>query len=149
VFHLMLGIALVFPIIRLVGWGPEEKDSTISFSLLSAMIWGMVLGFIAGMLNIGGGIFLSPLLILLAWAKAKEAAPVSSLFIMCNSIAGLMGSAILYYEFTGMSFVWLLAAVGGGLAGAFWGSNRFNNSQVRYTLSAVMGIASIKLIFFM
>lgn len=149
IFHLLLGLALVFPIVRLLGFGPKEKKEKVPISFFGALIWGIILGFAAGMLNIGGGIFLSPLLILLAWANAKEAAAVSSLFIMFNSIAGLLGNANNHYELTAVSILWFFATIAGGMAGAFWGSRRFDNVNIRYMLSAVMGIASIKLIFFM
>src|SRR5215210_6437185 len=75
-YNLLLGIALIFPIIRLLGFNPKEKKELRSMPLVPAMLTGAIIGFAAGLLNIGGGIFLSPVLILMAWSNAKEAAAV-------------------------------------------------------------------------
>ena len=88
IYNLILGIALIIPVIRLLGLIPGEKNETKEVSIPLALVFGLIMGFLAGMLSIGGGIFLSPLLIILAWANAKEAAAASALFIVLNSISG-------------------------------------------------------------
>jgi uncharacterized membrane protein YfcA len=106
------------------------------------------MGFLSGMLSIGGGIFLSPLLIILAWADAKEAAAASALFIVLNSLSGLLGhSAEIHFGNEGI--VWFIAALIGGIGGSYFGSRHFAVNTVKYLLSAVLAIASCKLIFFM
>ena len=145
-YKLLLGLALLFPIIRLLGWGPREKDRHEPLILWQAMVWGAVIGFASGFLNIGGGIFLSPVIILLAWGNAKEAAAVSSLFIVCNSLAGLAAAGIRVDALHGKAAYWTGAACCGGLLGAWLGSHRFNLLTVRYILSAVLCIAAVKLI---
>jgi uncharacterized membrane protein YfcA len=116
-------------------------------SLPLALLFGALLGFVSGMLNIGGGIFLSPLLILLAWANAKEAAAVSALFIVVNSLSGLIGSSHYSFLFTEASITWFVATIAGGLMGSYIGSHRFKNATVQYVLAAVLSVACIKLIF--
>ncbi len=100
------------------------------------------------MLNIGGGIFLSPVLILLGWANVKEAAAASALFIVLNSMSGLLGSSAMLV-ITPSAITWFIMAAAGGVTGAYWGSSRFQHITVRYLLSAVLTIASVKLLFFM
>lgn len=148
-YHLLLGIALIIPVVRLLGINPKENQDNKNISLLMAVILGAIIGFLSGLLNIGGGIFLSPVLILMAWANTKEAAAVSSLFIVLNSLSGLLGNATNHYELNASSFIWLAAAITGGATGAYFGSRRFAQVTVRYLLSAVLCIASVKLIFFM
>lgn len=147
-YNLFLGLALVFPVIRLLGFKPKEKQQTKDVSLPAALVLGAILGYVSGMLNIGGGIFLSPLLILLAWANAKESAAAAALFIVLNSAAGLLGGKLNGYTATASSYLWLMAALAGGLLGAFLGSHRFQNKTIQYLLAVVLSMASVKLIFF-
>lgn len=147
VYNLILGIALLFPIIRLLSNSPKEKDTLKELQLLPALIWGAVIGLASGFLNIGGGIFLSPVIILMGWGNTKDAAAVSGLFIVCNSLSGLAAAGLNTSTFTNASYIWIAAAVLGGLTGAYLGSHRFKLTTVRYILSAVLCIAAVKLIF--
>lgn len=148
-FNLFLGVALFLPVIRLLGLGPKENKSQKNLTLYVALVVGVFIGFLSGLLNIGGGIFLSPILILLAWANAKEAAAICSLFIVLNSFAGLLGNIGDVNAFTSSTYTWFIAAVVGGMAGAYFGSHRFAQATVTYFLTAVLAFASVKLIFFM
>lgn len=148
IYNLILGLALIIPVVRLLGLIPGEKSKKVELSLPLALIFGLVIGFLSGMLSIGGGIFLSPLLIIFAWANAKEAAAASALFIVLNSIAGLMGLRG-DIHFGQDSFMWFTSALAGGIMGSYFGSRHFGVLTVKYLLSAVLALASCKLIFFM
>ena len=148
-YHLLLGIALIIPVIRLLGFNPADKSENKQINLILALLFGAVIGFLSGLLNIGGGIFLSPVLILMAWATTKEAAAVSALFIVLNSASGLLGNLSNPIELNSSSYIWFIAAIIGGTTGAYFGSHRFAQVTVKYLLSAVLTIASVKLIFFM
>src|SRR5215204_7503954 len=148
-YNLLLGIALIFPIIRLLGFNPSSEKEMKAVPLGLALLIGAGIGFVAGMLNIGGGIFLSPVIILMAWANAKEAAAVSSLFIVCNSLSGLIASSNLPSAFNTTFYLWLGTAMAGGILGSYLGSRNFKNITVQYLLAAVLRIACIKLIFLM
>jgi uncharacterized protein len=147
-YNLVLGLALIIPVIRLLGLFPGEKEVKKEVSIPLALAFGVVIGFLSGMLSIGGGIFLSPLLIILAWADAKEAATASALFIVLNSVSGLLGHTG-EINFGSEAMVWFSSALAGGVAGSYFGSRRFSVLTVKYLLSAVLAIASCKLLFFM
>jgi uncharacterized membrane protein YfcA len=146
-YNLFLGIALIFPIIRLIGFFPGEKKEKKELPLTAALIAGAIIGFASGVLNIGGGIFLSPVIILFAWGNAKEAAAVSALFIIVNSISGLLGSIGKPILLNESSISWFVAIVVGGIIGSYLGSHRFQHKTVQYILASVLAIACVKLIF--
>lgn len=148
IYHYLLGLALVLPVIKLLGIKPKEEATTKQVKILPALLLGTLIGGFSGMLNIGGGIFLSPVLILLGWANVKEAAAASALFIALNSFSGLLGSSAALV-ITPSAITWFMMAAAGGITGAYWGSIRFQHVTVRYLLSAVLAIASVKLLFFM
>lgn len=147
-YNLLLGIALVIPIIKLLGVIPADFKGKKAVPVLAPLVWGAVLGFLSGMLNIGGGIFLSPVLILLSWANAKEAAAASALFIVLNSFGGLLGSSD-PINVNPSAAIWVLSAAAGGFLGSYIGSQRLPQVTIRYLLTAVLAMASCKLIFFM
>jgi uncharacterized membrane protein YfcA len=149
VYNLLLGGALIFPIIRLLGFSPKEKKEARRMPISWALLIGAVIGFVAGLLNIGGGIFLSPVLILMAWANAKQSAAVSALFIVCNSASGLIAGTILPVAFDTTFYLWLGAAIVGGIMGSYLGSRNYKQRTIQYLLATVLGIACIKLIFLM
>lgn len=148
VYNLLLGLALVFPIVRLLGLIQYRQKEIKIIKLIPALLIGAAIGLVSGMLNIGGGIFLSPVLILAAWATPKESAGVSALFIVCNSIAGLIGGKPANYVLDQSSYIWMASAVTGGIIGAYLGSKRYPQKTVQYVLASVLVIASAKLIFF-
>lgn len=146
VYNLILGFVLLFPAIRLLSGKPKEQQETKPVHLPAAMTWGAVIGVVSGFLNIGGGIFLSPVIILMGYGHTKDAAGVSSFFIVCNSLAGLAAVRFSPDIFTPVCWLWITAAVTGGILGAWLGSYKFTLPTVRYILSAVLCIAAVKLI---
>ena len=147
VYKRILGICLLFVIFRLSGLvgGDMGKPREINY-LLSAFI-GLTLGFFSGLIGIGGGIILSPIILLLGWANIKETAAISALFIFVNSIAGLSGLAMDGANLHPMILVWVAIAFLGGSIGAYSGAKRMDNVTLKYVLSGVLFLASIKLIF--
>ena len=89
----MLAVCLLFAVARLLGIFGSERNMRAA-SLPFALFIGAVLGLVSGIIGIGGGILLSPVILLLGWADAKETAAVSALFIFVNSAAGVMRSAL-------------------------------------------------------
>lgn len=110
------------------------------------LLVGGLIGWVSGMIGIGGGIFLTPVLIVAGWATPKEAAALSAPFIFVNSAAGLSGLAQAGYAWESFSWGLVPAVAVGGLMGAWWGSHRASPPQLRYALSLVLIMASTKLL---
>lgn len=106
---------------------------------------GAVIGLLSGLTGTGGGIFLSPLLLLTGWAETKESSGVSAAFILVNSIAGILGLMTRSVSFPAMLPYWAVAALLGGLVGSELGSRRLGNPMLRGLLSLVLVIAALKL----
>ena len=108
---------------------------------------GGALGFLSGLTGTGGGIFLTPLLLILNWARIREAAAVSALFILVNSIAGLSGFLRANQTMPRLAFILAGAALLGGAAGSYLGSRRFAVRTISILLASVLVIAGCKLLF--
>jgi hypothetical protein len=107
---------------------------------------GMGIGFLSGLTGVGGGIFLSPLLLLARWADPRQTAGVSAAFILVNSVAGLLGHLADAAALPPMLPWWATAAGVGGLAGAWWGSHRLPPTSLRRLLALVLVVAALKML---
>jgi uncharacterized membrane protein YfcA len=105
-----------------------------------------VIGLLSGLTGVGGGIFLSPLLVFLRWADVRQTGGVAAAFILVNSISGLLGHISVVSELPSFIPVWAVAAVAGGWLGAEFGSRRLGNPALRRLLAAVLVIAGLKMI---
>lgn len=141
----ILGVFLLIAILRMMGIFGREKEEKRKLNFLWAMIIGFGIGLFSGMIGIGGGIILSPVIILLAWGSMKEAAAVSALFIFVNSLAGMAGFLLHHDFFPINSFFLVPPAIIGGIVGAMYGSKKFSNRTLTYILSVVLIMASVKL----
>jgi uncharacterized membrane protein YfcA len=112
-----------------------------------AMVIGASMGLLSGLTGVGGGIFLSPLLLMLGWAGTKQTSAVAAPFILVNSIAGLSAGFVSGTALLPTSTLWLaLAVLVGGWLGAEYGSRRFTNPVVRRFLAAVLVVAGAKMV---
>jgi uncharacterized protein len=144
----ILGICLVFAVLRILGvFGKEKNEKTKNVPLVLALVIGAVLGLVSGIIGIGGGIILTPIMLIFSWGKVKEVAAVSALFIFVNSISGLIGTFKQDFIFTQELISWISIAVLGGIIGSFWGSKKALNVNLKRVLAGVLFFASIKLIF--
>ncbi len=145
-FKVLVGIVLLFSAARFF-WRPSEDVATREPSRSAAISIGAGLGLLAGLTGTGGGIFLTPLLLFMSWARAKSAAAVSALFILANSAAGLLGNFSSTKRFPSFAIALAVAAVVGGAAGSYLGSRRFDHTIIKRLLAVVLSIAGMKLIF--
>jgi uncharacterized membrane protein YfcA len=144
-YKIILATVLVFAVLRLLGFFGKEKNEIKAINLPLALAFGALIGFLSGLLGIGGGIILSPVLLLFGWATMKQTAAVSALFILVNSISGLFGFVSQGGTLPASSSVLIGVVFIGGLLGAYYGSAKFNSKTLRYVLSVVIGIAILKL----
>lgn len=112
----------------------------------SGIIVGALIGLFSGLIGVGGGIFLTPILILKKWSDPKTASGISALFIFCNSIAGLLGHYVGISQVDSRIIYWVIAVVAGGVIGSFLGTKKFNTSGIIIVLTIVLVSAGIKMI---
>lgn len=147
IYRGLLGVFLLFSVLKMLGLIGEEKEGVCPLPYGVGLIFGAGLGFLSGLIGIGGGIILSPILLLFRWAKMKEAAAISALFILVNSLSGLVG-IVHSGNYTPVQnlWLWIVIAVLGGFAGSYLGSRKMTNKGVRYLLAVVLLLASVKLL---
>ncbi len=145
VYKVILGIFLLLAVARMLFQPKAKSEQVIPFRFLIALVIGALLGFFSGMIGIGGGIILSPVLLLLGWANVKETAAVSAIFIFLNSTAGLAGLYSTGIHINSEIIIWVAAALAGGLLGAHLGAAKLSFTGLRYVLAVVLFMAGIKL----
>jgi len=144
--NLILGGVLLFSAIRFLIPGHPDDSETKPPPLRFSLPAGAALGLLAGLTGTGGGIFLTPLLLVAGWASPKTAAATSIVFIAGNSLSGLIG-----FSASDQPVPWHLTsllpfALVGGFAGSRMGSFHFSSDTVRRMLSIVLFVASAKLL---
>lgn len=147
-YKIILGVFLLIAVTRMLWVQKAISETSGKAPFLLAMAVGAVLGFFSGMIGIGGGIILSPLLILLHWANLKESAATSALFILLNSLSGLLALVQTGLTIEPRLAVWIMVGIMGGIAGSYLGSYRLNSAKLKYLLASVLLMASIKLFIF-
>jgi hypothetical protein len=147
VYQPLVGIVLLASAYRLFLRKDLEATEELRPSIAAALVVGAVLGFLSGLTGVGGGIFLSPLLLLLGWARVKEVSAVAALFILVNSIAGLLGHIGSLQAMPFYVPILAVAALAGGITGSFFGSSRIPASGIVRAMSVVLIIAGFKLLF--
>jgi len=151
VYKIVLGIVLMLAALRLA-WKLTAAGDNKAPNVFVALAIGAVIGLLSGLVGVGGGIFLTPILLLANWAETKTAAGVSAAFILVNSASGLLGSWLLGKGTTLTNlpsdvWLWIAAAVIGGLLGSTLGAKKFDSLTMRRVLAVVLLFAGIKLIF--
>ncbi len=145
IYKKILGVLLIFAVLKMLNVFGKEGTIVREVKIWQGLLVGGIIGFFSGLIGIGGGIILSPVILLLHWGKMKEAAAVSALFIWVNSGAGLIGQLSNGVELSSMSFVLVGIAVIGGFFGSYIGSKKLNNKRLRHLLAVVLIFASFKL----
>jgi hypothetical protein len=149
VYRPLLGAVLLYSAARL---GLEDRAFADTPEALrpvprtAALALGALIGLLAGLTGVGGGIFLSPLLLLMRWAPTRRTAAVSVAFILANSVAGLAGQLVSMPALPRLVPVWAAVAATGGWIGAHWGSRKLPSAVLRRLLAIVLVVAGGKLL---
>lgn len=149
-FGVLVGAVLIFSAVRLLlearaGATPRPVRGAPPVAL--ALAFGAGIGFLSGLTGVGGGIFLSPLLVLAGWATVRDSAAPTAAFILVNSIAGLLGLMSRQPTLPEPLPAWVAAVIVGGLIGATLGARRLGSVALRIALAGVLLIAGLKMIF--
>ena len=146
VYKKILGVLLLIPVARFFLYpNTADKDLKATHIGISLLVGGTI-GFLSGLIGIGGGILLSPFLLLANWTNQKQTAAISAVFIFVNSVAGLAGQISKGYRADLQIVNFIAIAFVGGLIGAWMGSLRLNQQVLKTTLAIVLLLASIKLL---
>ncbi|ULC58495.1 sulfite exporter TauE/SafE family protein [Flaviramulus sp. BrNp1-15] len=147
IYKKILAVLLVFAILKMLNIFGKESNTIKDIKLWQGLLVGGIIGFFSGLIGIGGGIILTPLILLFHWGNMKEAAAVSALFIWVNSASGLIGQLSSGVTIEKESFLLVAIALIGGILGGYYGSKKINNQNLRYILAFVLIIACFKLFF--
>ena len=145
IYKRILAILLIIAIFRIVWSWKESEEQRVMPRALAFTIGGAI-GFFSGLIGIGGGIILTPILLVFQWGTMKQAAAVSALFIWVNSASGLLGQFTNGVQLGWDSLILVAVALLGGWFGSYYGSRKFKNKTLEYLLALVLFGAAIKLI---
>ncbi len=145
-YRIVLGVLLVYGAYRLAAKVPAVEEVVPMRHWAIGVALGAGIGFVAGLVGVGGGIFLSPLILLRRWAGARETAGVSVAFILVNSVAGLIGHVSTVKAIPTIVPVFAACAMVGGTLGSTIGSRYLSFRSLRYLLAFVLAIAGAKLV---
>lgn len=144
-YNLLLSLFLIFAAWKLLIDKRENVEDVRALKVPNALLIGAIIGLTCGLVGIGGGVLLSPILIINGWAKPKTAAATSAIFIWLNSFTGIVGSSISQQLVDlGNIAPFAMAVLLGGFIGSKYGSKNAPQSSVKYLLSAVLFIAASK-----
>ena len=147
IYKKILGILLIVPIIRFLFFANIKVGDLKNSNVFLSILIGAAIGFLSGLIGIGGGIILSPVLLLLKWTDMKQTAAISALFIFVNSLSGLAGQLTKGITFGPDMAGYVAVAFVGGICGAYFGSLKFKSNILKYMLAIVLMVAAYKLLF--
>src|SRR5450759_4880835 len=145
-FKLFAGIFLVVASFLLIvrEYVKHAETTTKPMHIAYGLTIGSVIGIISGLIGVGGGVFLSPIIISANWTTVKKASGIAALFILFNSLAGLTGHLVALNKVDHNIIYWVVAVIIGGLIGSHLGTVKFNNKIIIACLFLVLFTAGLK-----
>jgi uncharacterized protein len=147
VYFILTGVLLIAAAVLMVFKRTSDNVDEHPVRLAPAVAVGAGAGFISRLTGVGGGVFLTPLLIAFGWATPRRAARLSPPFILCNSALGLGGVLLAGQKFAPSTFLYLLGALTGAIIGTAVGLRWMSERGTRYVLAAILLFAGIRLLF--
>ncbi len=149
IYKMLVGLALLFAAAHLIirSRASDDREERVEYpGLIASVVVGGVIGFISGLTGVGGGIFLSPVIILLNWAGLRRTSAIAAVFILVNSISGLAGFIQKGGLLPDHLAWWSVAVILGGFIGSSLGATRLNSPVLRLLLGAVLLMSGLKLV---
>ncbi len=146
-YKLVVAFALALAAYRLMMRMVSKDELVQAPRLIVAIPTGAAVGLLAGLTGTGGGVFLTPLLVVFRWADTKSAAGISAAFILGNSLAGLTGLLAKGGTIPAIEWSWVAAAGVGGLVGSYLGARKFDVGLLRKLLGVALLVAVVKLVY--
>lgn len=150
IYKPLIGAVLIYAALQSFYTSNKYNLTQVNIIAIPYLLFtGVVLGFLSGISGVGGGIFLSPLLLFLRAEHPKAISGIAAAFILVNSIAGLLGTLSNGASLPNVAFHWILAVIIGGYLGAKMGSEQLKNSIILKLLGVVLISAGIKMLLTM
>jgi uncharacterized membrane protein YfcA len=147
IYRPIVGVSILYAAYRLFRSGAvDEPVSNEQLPFGIAVLSGAGIGLLSGLVGIGGGIFLSPLLLLAGWANTRQTLGISAAFVLTNSVSGLLGHLSQGALLPGSMPLWLGVVGIGGWLGAELGSRRLNPRHLRRLLAWVLVVGGIRIL---
>ncbi len=149
-YYVALGVVLLiaasYLVWRAFGARPIMEEGIVKVRKIPAVFLGCIIGFLSGLIGVGGGIFLSPILLMLGWAGPKTTAGISAPFILVNSAVALAAGSLTVQKLPAELPLLAAAALAGAFLGTWLGIKRFRQQGLLVTLAVVMTLAGAKLL---
>lgn len=142
---LALLLAAAYLVWRALGSRPAVEEGLVRVRKIPAVFMGCTIGFVSGLIGVGGGIFLSPILLMLGWSGPKTTAGIAAPFILVNSAVALIAGSMTVQSLPGELPLLMAAALAGAFLGTWLGVERIGQKGLLVTLAVVMSLAGAKL----
>ncbi len=147
-FVLIAGLFLIISsvLLMLKGFSKKNDSPPVKIPIVWGLSIGSIIGLISGLIGIGGGIFVSPIIVMANWTDIKCASGISALFILVNSISGLAGHLTGINQVNPNIIYWIPAVIIGGLLGSFLGTAKLKNKAITTCLFLILLSAGLKFV---
>ena len=148
-FKLIAGLFLILAAGLLIirEYSKNNDSKIVKMPVPWGLTIGLIIGIISGLIGVGGGIFLSPIIIMANWTSVKNASGIAALFILVNSISGLAGHLTAINQVDYNIIYWIIAVIIGGLTGSYLGTAKLQNKIIIACLFLVLMTAGLKFVF--